>query len=85
MKYSFKNDYSEVVHPALCETLTQLQLEQFEGYGQDRYSEEARNLLKKVLHNETVDIHFVTGGTQANLTVISSLLQPYEAVIAVNS
>lgn len=85
MKYSFKNDYSEMTHPTILEALTKLQFEQFEGYGQDRYSEKARKLLKTFLHNEKVDIHFVTGGTQANLTVIASLLKPYEAVISVHS
>jgi threonine aldolase len=85
MKYSFKNDYSEIAHHNIMEALAKLQMEQLDGYGLDTYSEKARMLLKKLLHNEKVDIHFVVGGTQANLTVISSMLRPYEAVIAVTS
>ena len=80
-KYSFKNDYSEGAHPAILQKLVETNLTQTVGYGEDEFCNEARELIKKQLKKEA-EIHFVSGGTQANLIVISSILKPYESVIA---
>ncbi len=82
---SFKNDYSEGAHPAILNRLIQTNLEQQEGYGLDKYSIEAKELIKDKIDNKGVDIHFVSGGTLANLLVISHILKPYESVIAASS
>jgi threonine aldolase len=81
-KYSFKNDYSEGAHPAILEKLMQVNLEQSIGYGEDSYSNKAKELIKKQLKNPKAAIHFISGGTQANLIVIASILKPFESVIA---
>lgn len=81
-KYSFKNDYSEGCHPNILEALIKTNLDQHNGYGYDDYSDEARALIRKKITNENADIHFVSGGTQANLLVISSILRPHESVIS---
>ena len=83
-KYSFKNDYSEGAHPAILQKLVETNLTQTIGYGEDEFCNEARELIKKQLKKEA-EIHFVSGGTQANLIVISALLKPYESVIAAES
>lgn len=83
--YSFKNDYSEGAHPRILKALTESNLEQVEGYGEDAYSLEAVEILKKRIGRQDVDIHFLSGGTQTNLTVISAALRPHEAVIAANT
>lgn len=82
MKYSFRNDYSELCHPEMLKALTLAANEQNVGYGLDTHCENAKRLIKEKLQCNRCDIHFVTGGTQANLTVISHILRPYEAVIA---
>ena len=38
-----------------------------------------------IIKNTSADIHFVSGGTQANLIIISSILKPYESVICANT
>lgn len=81
-KYSFKNDYSEGAHPAILEKLIQINLAQSIGYGEDNCSNKAKELIKLKLENPDAAIHFVSGGTQANLIIISSILKPYESVIA---
>ncbi len=83
--YSFKNDYSEGCHPKILEMLLKSNLEQLEGYGEDRYSIKAKEFIKRELNDMRPEIHFVCGGTQANLIVISSVLKPYESVISANS
>ena len=82
MKYSFRNDYSELCHPAILESLKNASEEQLTGYGLDQYSSKAAELIKEKLQCEQCDIHFVAGGTQTNLTVISHILRPYEAVLS---
>ena len=81
-KYSFKNDYSEGCHPNILEALIKTNLVQQNGYGYDDYSAEARALIKQKMNCPNADIHFVSGGTQANLLVISSVLRPHESVVS---
>jgi len=79
--YSFLNDYSEGAHPQVLEALMKTNLIQTVGYGEDEYCQQAKQLIKQSVGNHC-DIHFVVGGTQANATVIASVLRPYQAVIA---
>lgn len=83
--YNFINDYSEGAHPEILKALYKLNLEQNIGYGKDIHCLKAKEVLKKHLQREDVDIHFISGGTQANLLVISSFLRPHECVIAVDT
>lgn len=80
--YSFKNDYSEGAHPRILNALVESNLEQEEGYGEDRYSLKAIDLLKQKLGRADVAIHLIPGGTQTNLIAISAFLRPHEAAIA---
>lgn len=84
-KYSFKDDYSEGAHPDILQALVRTNLSQQSGYGKDEYSLQAAELIKNKIQCNDADIHFVSGGTQANLIVLSSLLKPYESVISANS
>lgn len=83
--YSFKNDYSENAHPTILQTLMDMGLEQNTGYGMDMHCERASSLIRSSLDCEHADVHFLPGGTITNLTTISHILKPYEAVIASNS
>ncbi len=85
MVYNFKNDYTEGVHPRILEALIKTNMEQHEGYGEDRYCKEAIYLLRHKINNSNADIHFVSGGTQTNAIVIPSILKPYESVISTTS
>lgn len=55
--------------------------EQTVGYGEDHYCAAARETIRKVIGRNDVDVHFLTGGTQANATVISSILRPHQGVL----
>ena len=84
-KFSFKNDYSELVHEDVLRALAAAGMTQFEGYGLDECSLRAAALIRKMTNAPQADIHFISGGTQANLVVLSSILRPFEAVIAAES
>lgn len=83
--YSFKNDYSEGAHPRLLQALIDSNLEQLDGYGEDRYSKLAKGLIRDQIGMSDSHIYFISGGTHANLTIIASMLMPYESVISAHS
>jgi len=83
--YSFRNDYSEGVHPEILKALIESNYEQEDGYGEDRYTLQAIKLLKERIGRNDIDIHLLSGGTQTNLTLISAALRPHEAVISANT
>lgn len=80
--YSFKNDYSEGAHPKILDALIRSNFEQEDGYGEDRYTQKAIEMLKERMGKADLDIHLLTGGTQTNLIAISAFLRPHEAAIA---
>lgn len=80
--YSFKNDYSEGAHPRILEALIHANLTQNEGYGLDTHCTAAAASIKTLIRREDADVHFITGGTQTNLLLISAALRPYEAAIS---
>lgn len=79
--YSFKNDYSLGCHPAILKALTASNMQQEDGYGRDCFSQKAVALIRRKIQNENADVYFVSGGTQANLISIASILRPHESVI----
>lgn len=60
-------------------------LQQEAGYGEDSFTRQAVAVLKQKLGREDLDIHLFAGGTQTNLTTISALLRPHEAVISAST
>lgn len=81
----FNNDYAEGAHPKLLERLAETNLVQTGGYGLDEYCDRARAAIKTACGLEQAEVHFMTGGTQANLTVIDALLKPYQGVLCADS
>lgn len=60
-------------------------LEQTQGYGEDPHCEHAREMIRYVCGVPDADVHFLVGGTQTNVTVISSVLRPYQGVVCASS
>ena len=83
-KYNFLDDYSEGCHPNILNKLIETNLIQQNAYGFDEYSNKAKQLIKNKLANKESEIFFVTGGTQANLIIISSILRSHEAIISID-
>ena len=83
--YAFQNDYSECCHPAILKRLSALETEALSGYGTDGICAAAANKIRQAICCPQAAVHFVTGGTQANMIVIDACLRPWEAVIAADS
>ena len=81
----FNSDYIEGAHPAILEALARTNYEQTPGYGEDRFCEEARGIIREHCNDSTLGVEFLVGGTQANVTVIDALLRSYQGVISADS
>ena len=77
----FHNDYSEGCHPKVLERLTATNFEQTPGSGEDAYCFQAAQCIRKLCENDDLAVHFLVGGTQANLTVIAAALRPHQAAL----
>lgn len=81
----FENDYSYGCHPAVLERLQQSNMQPLTGYGQDSYTARAAEKIREVFSCPEAEVFFLSGGTQANMVVIRSMLRQVEAVIAADS
>lgn len=77
----FNNDYSEGCHPKVLEALTRTNLEQTFGYSEDEYCAAAADKIRRIIGREDAAVHFLVGGTQSNLIVISAALRPHQAAL----
>ncbi len=82
---TFENDYSCGAHPAVLEALLKSNLDPQPGYGEDAYSESAREKIRAACGCPGAEIHFLSGGTQTNAVVLAALLRPWEGVVTARS
>lgn len=83
--FRFECDYTEGAHPRILEELTKTNFEQTAGYGEDKYCEKARELIKDRCNAPESDVYFLVGGTQTNATVISAVLRPHQCVVSAST
>ena len=60
---SFESDYIEGCHPQILEQLTKTNLEQLSGYGNDKYSDRAKEKIAAACKCPGAQVHFICGGT----------------------
>lgn len=81
----FKNDYSEGAHPKVLDHLVKTNMEPLDGYGFDKYTLSAKEKIKKACNCPDAEVYFISGGTQTNQVVISSILSRYEGVVSAST
>lgn len=81
----FQCDYTEGAHPDILNRLVETNFEQTAGYGEDPYCESAGKKIRRLCEAPEAEVHFLVGGTQANFTVISSVLRPHQGVVTAES
>lgn len=82
--YRMNSDYTEGCLDAVLNKLIETNMDQTNGYGEDPYTYEAKELVKKTFACPDALVQFLIGGTQANFVLICSALRPHQAVIATN-
>lgn len=76
-----ESDYNNGAEETVLRHLVETNGERTQSYGDDRFSVEARRLIREACESPEAGIWFLAGGTQTNATIIDSVLQPYEGVI----
>jgi len=82
---SFESDYIAGAHPQILKRLSETNFEPLSGYGSDKYCASAIEKIKAACECEDAEVHFITGGTQTNSIVISTMLRDYEGVVAADT
>lgn len=80
--YFFVNDYNDIGKDEILDALIKAKDEYNTGYGFDRHCENARALIRKALANDDLDIHFIPGGTGANVVGLACGLRQEESILA---
>lgn len=82
---SFESDYVAGAHPKVLQRLIETNLEALSGYGSDCYTKSACEKIKAACGCEDAQVFLLTGGTQTNAIVISTMLESYEGVLAADT
>lgn len=83
--YFFVNDYNSICYPEILDFLKE-NLDEFNpGYGFDSHSEKAKALIRKALADDRVDIHFLPGGTSANIIGCASGMRQQDSILALST
>ena len=81
----FDTDYMSGAHPKVMERLMQTNADQTSGYGSDKYTAHAKELVKEACGAPDARVYFLVGGTQTNSTVIDGVLDRHEGVLCAES
>ena len=81
----FDTDYMSGAHPKVMERLMQTYTDQTPGYGTDKYTENAKQLVREACGVPEARVYFLVGGTQTNSTVIDGVLDRHEGVLCAES
>ena len=80
-----KNDYSLGAHPAILEALTKTNMTLADGYSEDEFCYGAADYIRSLIACPTADVHFLTGGTQTNMTALAAFLRPHHSIISADT
>ncbi|MDO4488292.1 MAG: low specificity L-threonine aldolase [Eubacteriales bacterium] len=79
---SFASDYIAGAHPEILKRLVETNLVSQPGYGSDEYCQSAAAKIKEAVGRPDAEVFFLVGGTQTNQTVITTMIDNNEGVIA---
>ena len=80
-----ESDYNNGAHEAVLRHLLETNDERSQSYGDDRFSQQARELIRAACQTPEAQIWFLAGGTQTNATIIDCVLQPFEGVLCADT
>lgn len=81
----FTSDYTEGCHERILRRMIETNLEQTPGYGTDYHCQNAARYIKTECGRVDMDVHFLVGGTQTNLTLIDAALRPHQGAVCAES
>ena len=78
--YYFGSDNFSPAHPRILEFLSEINNSPAPSYGKDQYTQKMVSLFEEQLGSD-IAVYPVFSGSAANVTAITAMLKPYEAVI----
>lgn len=81
----FKSDYTEGAHPKVLQRLVDDNMVSMPGYCADETTISAKAKIRKFCNKEDAQVWLLTGGTQTNQIVISTMLRQHQSVVAAES
>lgn len=81
----FDCDYMAGAHPEVLNAIVQNNGVQTSGYGEDDFCRSAKDRIRVACGCPDAAVRFLVGGTQTNATVLDSLLNKTEGVIAADT
>lgn len=80
MKRSFASDNNAPIHPEIMQAILRANEDDFVSYGDDPYTREAEQIFRKHFGSDSM-VYMVFNGTGANVSAISHLLRPWQAIM----
>ncbi|MCD4768565.1 MAG: aminotransferase class V-fold PLP-dependent enzyme [Bacteroidales bacterium] len=84
VKRGFASDNNSGVHPDILAEIGKVNKGHTVGYGDDRFTEEAEELFRIILGNDT-EVFFVFNGTAANVLGLTGVTQSWNSIITANT
>ncbi|MFW5707171.1 MAG: threonine aldolase family protein [Bacteroidota bacterium] len=84
MKRSFASDNNAPVHADIMQAIMDANSEDYVSYGDDPYTTKARKIFNELFGTD-VEVFFVCTGTGANVSSISHLIRPWQAVMTAST
>lgn len=81
----FDSDYMVGAHPEVLIKLVETNSLHTVGYGNDKFTADAKRIILTACDIENGDVYLLEGGTQTNAVVIDRLLDKHEGVIATDT
>lgn len=82
---SFGSDNNSGVHPTIMDAIIKSNIDHAIGYGDDKWTQEAKEAVRHLLNDETVEPLFVFNGTGANVIALQSCVSSYHSIICAST
>ncbi len=82
---SFGSDNNSGVHPQLMQAIIDANRNHTIGYGDDDWTREAENAVKKLVGKDDIEPYFVFNGTGANVIALQACTLPFHSIICAST
>ena len=82
---SFGSDNNSGVHPQLMQAIIDANRNHTIGYGDDDWTREAENAVKKLVGKDDIEPYFVFNGTGANVIALQTCTLPFHSIICAST
>ena len=82
---SFGSDNNSGVHPRIMQAIADANNDHAVGYGDDKWTGEAKSALRQLIGKEDIEPFFVFNGTGANVIALQACTLPFHSIICAST